>query len=358
MSPIALAKRIHRDAWVLLGYAAFFLVLFSQFSARGKIPGNCDSWLVISLSNAYWVKVKALLAGATATTAMFPATNVHAYGESSPLCATLFVGFRLLGFDDVMAYYFFITVIFFLNAFAIYKLATLYTGNSPSAIFAGFAFTCSNFMFANIDDSVMFLYFFPALAAFHLKRYIADGRLSSLYLAGLLGGAQIYCSVYGFIFQCIILVAIAALNIRRLVGSDSRRRVFLALAIYVGVALPYAVYLAHILRTMDVVNPFNTMAVITDVGPNISLSFSDFFNVLPNNLFYSSSAIDQAGTIFWVTIRRHAFLGGLLLLLAGLGLFRITRAKIELVAVGLVGLVVAMGARIDSQGIDLHPSQG
>ncbi|MBU0985943.1 MAG: hypothetical protein KKH68_01715, partial [Proteobacteria bacterium] len=44
-----------------LFYTLFFLALFSQFPLKKSLPGNCESWLVISLSNTYLEKITAFL---------------------------------------------------------------------------------------------------------------------------------------------------------------------------------------------------------------------------------------------------------------------------------------------------------
>ena len=59
---------IDRDRGWLAGvaaavYAAYFLLLFSQFPRAGRLPGNCDSWYAIAFTNLYLNEAKALLGG-------------------------------------------------------------------------------------------------------------------------------------------------------------------------------------------------------------------------------------------------------------------------------------------------------
>ena len=338
-----------RDVYVLAFYALFFLLLFLQFPLKGAIPGNCDSWLLISLSNSYVAKVGAFFSGSAATGAMFPAINIHAYGESAIGTAGIFIFFKLLGASDITAYYLFISTIFILTAYGIYKLAFVYTKHTPAAVFAGFAFTCSNFIFANIDDSLVFFYFFSALSLYYLKRYLKTARPGHLFAAAAIGGIEMYFSMYVFIFQTIILGIVFLFNAKRLFGKANRPLFFKCAGLYALLPLPYFLFYLHSHLSLDVVNPFNVSGVIL----TCSLIISDLIRVLPDNLIYPTLGDGADFPIYWAFLRKHAFIGISVVILAAVGFIRFSREKAELLTIGLIGFFFAFGPTIHLGGLEI-----
>ena len=132
----------------------FFLLLFIQFPINGNLPGNADTWLVgITIPNALRIKFLSLFTGLKTGTSMFP-ENFLAFGETAPGCSVIFSVFRIITRDDIVAYYFFISVLFSINAFGAAALARAYGAKTGPSVVAGFAFSCSNFIIANIDIDV------------------------------------------------------------------------------------------------------------------------------------------------------------------------------------------------------------
>ena len=341
------------DVWVLAFFAAFHLLLFLQFPLNGNIPGNCDTWLVISLSNAYMHRIAAFFGG-PATTAMFPVENIHAYGESAPGSAMLFILFKLLGFNDIVAYYLYISSIFFLTAYAVYRLTRLYIDHLPVAVFAGFAFTCSNFMFANIDDSVH-LFFFPAVMSFYfLKRHLETAKRRHIILATLIGGSQIYFSMYIFIFQTLILGILILFHVKRLFEAPYRSRIAPFAALYLILPMPLFAFYLHSHFNLDVVNPFdiianNPMAITI----SSSLNLFELGSVLKDNLVYPALFDMKDYLAFWPFIRRHAFIGVMVAIMGLFGLRAFNRGKAELACIGLAGFLISLGPMIQIGGFQI-----
>ncbi|MDH5580750.1 MAG: hypothetical protein OEY33_02510, partial [Bdellovibrionales bacterium] len=178
-------------------FLLFYLILFLQFPLKGDLPGNCDSLLAIALSNNYFNKVFYNLD----LSSLYPATSVHAYGDLAPLLASLFTFFKLISFDDLYAYYFFIVFIFSLNAFAFYKLAFQTTKKNDVAIVIGLMFSLSTPFFAHIDDPNIIFLFFPLMLLYNLFCYKDTGQQKYATYAMICLGLQIYFGFYIFLFS-------------------------------------------------------------------------------------------------------------------------------------------------------------
>ena len=320
-------------------YVALFVGLFAQFPLGGALPGNCDTWLVIALSNSYAAKAQMLLAGDPVTSAMFPVANQHGYGESSPGCAAMFLLFKLFGFSDVVAYYLYICLIFVLTAYGVFRLARYLTGSGLGAFFAGLAFTWSNFAFANIDDSITLFYLLPALAVIGLLRFVDTGARRPLIVAAVLGGLQVYFSAYVFVFQTLFLAFVLAFHAKRIWRLATRAWLALAVLVHLAITVPFFAYYLYSHFQLDVVNPFGGMGVLY----GNSLGIKDLFRTLPGNPIYPELPDRRPFMVFWALIRKHAFLGVVLTVLAAIGLRPLGRNRVMLAVMGFVAFFLSLG---------------
>ena len=318
-------------------YSLFFLGLFSQFPLNESIPGNCDTLFSIAFGNNYLNRLQAALTGEAIGSYLYPSHFVYGYGETSLLGLSVLSFFRFLGFTDVIAYYFFISFIYISSAFAIFLLAGTYTENRFAALFAGFAFTCSNFSFANIDDSVVLLYFIAALSLYLLKKYVASQRLNYLYLSYILAGFQIYVNAYVFLFQFIMMHIVVLCNIRKM--GILNRHFWAAICIHILILLPFISMYLYSHGHFEIINAWQSKMVILDM----SLKPAHLAGVLPNNLIYSADVLDH---FYWKSIRHHAFLGLCFYALVLIGLFKKQNNKKELVLIALAGLILAVGPHL------------
>lgn len=336
---------------VFLFYAVFFLSLFAQFPLNQSIPGNCDSWLVIALSNTYLSKLTAFFSGETIGRAMYPVENVLAYGESAPGSAAVFLFFKLWGLNDHVAYYGYITAIFTLTAFGVYLLCAQFIRATPPAVFAGFAFACSNVVFAHIDDSVVFFYFPAAICLCFLFSYFRHERKTHLYLAAVAGGMTIYFSAYVFAYQSVAVFVVLLFQIsrrRNVRGNTLSGNLLKGAILHVSVALPFVAYYGYVLTAVDFVIPFEPAEVVS----NLSLTLHDFFLILPFNPIYGGVATPEQG-VHWMWIRHYAFTGGLFFSLVLVSLLRFNREKAMLLTIAAAGLLLAFGPAIQFAGLSL-----
>jgi len=335
---------------VLVIYILFYLLLFSQFPLKKSIPGNCDTWLVISLSNTYINKISSFFTEKMTGVSLYPVSDTMSYGEGSPGCAAIFILFRLLGFNNIFSYYFFITLLFALTAFGVYLLSGLYLQTRTAAFFAGFAFTCSNFMFANIDDSIVIFYFLSALSLYFVKRFFSSGIKVYLLYGAIIGGLEIYFSLYVFIYQTVALVIISILNFNNVMKN--KKLFFSGIFIYMFITFPFIFFYVNSLMKINIVNPWSETYTTPGIISKCSLKLKDFFKVLPGNLIYPAK---KTSKFFWPYIRRYAFSGYLIVILALLSLKKHWKGEKELILIALSGFLLSGGQEIRINGLTIHP---
>ncbi len=330
---------MRRTTLIFLSYFVFFALLFLQFPLNHALPGNCDTWLVISLSNQYLLAFQKLF-GLTAGTAMFPVDNVFAYGESSPLCALLFlISKGLMGGSDLWGYYLHLTLVFSLTALAVYRFAELFTGPSWGALFAGFAFTCCNMTFAHIDDPIIYAYFIPLTAARILILAMREHKHGKAVWAFAVGGLEIYYSLYVFIYQTLLFGIILFYHYKKHAEKLTLRKLLENSLLYLAIAAPYLLFYLHSLLFRHVVNPFGLLytARMTSLMP------FDFIAALPENLLYGN-LLDLPQN--WGFVRHRNFIGILLMLMGFYGMFKGNRHRMLFILCGLCGFIFALGPNI------------
>jgi hypothetical protein len=341
-----LAKHPLRQlALVFLAYEAFYLALFFQFPYQDALPGNV--LLAIALPNTYLAKIAAFFGFGSAGTAMFPVSNALAYGEAAPGMSAIYVFFRLLGCNDVFSSYFYNSFVFASTALGTYVFAGLFLRSRAARFFAGFAFTCSNMMFAHIDDSPFIFYLFPLLSLTLLVTYFrgydtTDAKSRWLLLAAVLGGVQAWFSVYIYVFQTILLGIIGLYYLykyRERQGWSSFGLISLAILFYGLAAGPVLLFYDLNQHALNIAKPFHT-----DVLPTLlSWSFHDLFQALPENLLYGRP---QSMNLTW-DLLKHENLIGILVTVAGVfALWRRGEHRLVLGTTALVGFVFALGPMI------------
>lgn len=319
-------------------YVLFFGILFLQFPLKDSIPGNCDSWLVISLSNQYLLFLRSLFDHSVGI-AMFPSPLPFAYGESSPGCAGLFLSFKLFGMNDLWAYYSYTVLIFALTAFSVFNFTRLFSASSLGPLFAGFAFTCSNMMFAHIDDSIIYFWALPLTAAALLFRALNENRARLAVVAFVLGGLQMYFSIYVFIYQSLLLAIIIAYHLRRPECRATLRNTWWAIVLYLALPLPYVAFYLNTLVNLNVIDPFGRhyTAKMTSLMP------FDFVAALPENPIYGN-IINLPQN--WGFVRHRNFIGLLLPALALFGCMRWNSRRALFIAIAVAGIVFAVGPNL------------
>lgn len=328
---------------ILLIYVIFFLTLFLQFPLNNSLPGNTDTLYAIAISNNYLNEITSFFSGTEFGRFLYPQTNIFQFGESSLIGAGIFLFYKIMGLSDLWAYYLFISTVYILTAYAISLLSYLYTRNHYASLFSGFAFCCSTFVLANIDDSVVIGLCLPALSAYWLKRFFSDNRDRYLIYSAILGGIQIYSNLYAFFYQTVMLLVIFCVNINTFVFIRKYRRIILSGIVYLIITLPFLIYHFSLVGSPEFYDFWTTDKFIDQS----TLVPGDLLNTLQNNIIYTLGKpyVDD-GLHFWMNIRKRAFIGALLPLLTIVGCissWKMLRKKTELLVIAFLGIVLSMG---------------
>jgi hypothetical protein len=293
---------------MLFAFLAIFLILFSQFPLAGRLPGNTDSLLAMTLSNLFWEKIVLFLSGDLPYTALYPARDVMAYGENCYGLATLFLVFKLLTQSGIWAYYLFTVTIFSLNAFALTRLANLFVADIRIASLSGIAFSIAGFTLGNIDDPNVVFVFFPVMAIGFFFRWIRENELRFLKMALLFSSIQIWFGLYIFAFQFLTMMLFTLCYLGVIVRLLKWQHLRWFLLYYIAPAMPLLLIYLNNHSFAEIVSPY-------EVLKDCSLSWANFSGHLPGNLLYP----DVSGHLGWVEIRKNCFPGVVLTVLSLLG---------------------------------------
>ncbi|MES2963858.1 MAG: hypothetical protein V4760_08200 [Bdellovibrionota bacterium] len=292
----------------LLLFLFFHLALFLQFPLTGRLPGNTDTLLSISLTNLINERVLLALSGLSGHTIFYPVTEFWAFGENCFALGWMFTFFKLLTRSDHWAYYFFMVSIFTANSYAIHRLAKLFVESAEAALLAGFAFALSNFMLGHIDDANVVFVFFPVMGLVSLESGLRSGERADFRRAALFSSLQIWFGMYVFAFQFIALAIFALIRFKRLRECLALREVAKLGAIYVLPALPIILLYVSNASRPDLTSPYGN-----ELSRRLSsLHWYHFRNVLPGNLLYSSETnvwFPEDDPSPWYNFRKMAFPG-------------------------------------------------
>ena len=337
-----LANRVaaHRPHLLVLGgFFAFFLLLLLPIPLSGSMLGSADSLFIPALSNTYLNQVKAAISGELLGRSMYPA-SIARYGETILGVAGMFMVFRGVGFSNVYAQYLTQVSQLSLMAFAAFLLAKQYSRSWACAAFAGFAFSTSNYLWADIDHLPIHFYWLPLLCIVFLKRAAEGGRSRALLAAGVVGGLQMYFSVQVYVYQTLMVGVIILFNFRELWRGYSLREKGLFAAGYTLLALPLVLFYLNTVLNLGVMDPFPRG---TFEG-FFALQLRDFGSALPGKLIrYWFVRSTEGG---WHRVSHSAFIGFAIPVLAMLGLKPLSKRKLELAAIMAVGLLFALGSSI------------
>jgi hypothetical protein len=293
--------------YAFLIYAFFYLLLFVQFPLNNSIAGSLDTWMAVALSNYIPGFFSSIFTGTHFTTSMFPTDNVLQWGESATGCLMLLNFYKLFGCSDITSWYFYIVTIFALNGSAVFLLSYYYNKNFLAAIIAGFFFTCSNFVFVNIDDAHILFYFLPILSVYFLLNYKDSQKTIFMYFATILISIQIYVALYVFAFGSLICAIILIYSFNNFKNIDRRKILLLVkcFIIYLLIIAPFILFYLHTSMRPDFYNhPWIK-------GSMATLNVAKLFQVMPNNLLYNSSHHEYELMWTYWPVRGAAFIGSL-----------------------------------------------
>lgn len=331
-----------RKFFALLIYILFFALLFLQLPLKKQISGNCDSWLALTYSARTLETVKSFWTGETVGKAMFPAENPLAYGESAPGMQLLIIIFKCCGLSDYWVNYFFITTLLSLTAFGIFIFAGNFTRFFPAQLFAGFCFSCSNMIFAHIDDSVIIFFFIPAVALHLIYVFFETKNKKHLIISSILAGIEIYFSFYVFFYQFLMIFVLSAFLARknRLKTAQSIKLFSIYIPVSLCVAAPNFLYHLYILYNIDFTPVFEAFYT----AKMASFSPADMFLVLPDNLIYPNIGKFLEIPMNWGFVRHYNFIGLLTLALFAYSLRKWNRENRSLfILLAVTGIFFACG---------------
>jgi len=305
-------------SYSLLIFLVLFLLLFIKFPLNNCIGGTCDTQLFIASSNYFSDYIHHIFTGSQLTTSMYPITNLLQWGESAVGLLSLFNLFKLLGFNDVLSWYFFVVTIFALNGVGVFRITYFYTKNFFTSLLGGLLFSFTNFAFVNIDDVHVLFYFFTLLSVFYLLRFKETDNKKFLLLSAVLASIQIYFSFYVFVYGALVYLIffIYTNNCFRKINLKKAFYLSLSLFLYLAIALPFIIYYwktknSNLFYTHENASWNNTISMAY-------LKLSDLFNVMPNNMLYESLYYESDFIFTFFEIRKLAFIGTLFL---SLGIF-------------------------------------
>ena len=319
-------------------YLTFFGALFLQFPLKGCLSGNYDAWVEIVIWKTLLVKTQSLLTGDYLGTYFYPAQNVFFYGETSLITTLFFCLWKVLGLKDLWCHFLMIVFLFAGSAFGVYILAGNYTRDAGSAFFAGFAYACSNYMFAAIDDAPVFFVLFPCLALHFFLKYIREKKAGYLWKMAVIGGLQAYVSLYAFILQSVMMGLYALVYSRQWCSWEQIKKFIPPILWYGIIPLPLFVFYLYARAYANVYFPWPVHLVMDGT----SLRPWSLLGVLPNNLIYPAM---ETSYIFWGHVRIMAFLGLGLWFLALLAITKGKGRKPELILMVLTGMAFSFAVK-------------
>ena len=323
-------------------YFLFFALLFLQLPLRKEISGNCDSWLALTYSAHTLEAIKSFFSGVKIGTVMLPAENPLAYGESAPGMQIIIILLKSLRLTDYWTNFWFITVLLAFTAFGIFVFTGNFTSFFPAKLFSGFCFTCSNMVFAHIDDSVIIFFFIPAIALHLIWRYFDLSKLKYLIISSVLAGIEIYFSFYVFFYQFLMISVLFAFLARKNGLEISKSVQFFSFYILISftIAAPNFFYYIHTLYKLDFVPVFEAFYT----AKMASFNLVDMLLVLPDNLVYPNIGKFFGIPMNWGFVRHYNFIGLLPLVLFTYSMLKWNRKNRILFAIfAVIGIFFACG---------------
>jgi len=331
-----------REGLLGAAFLAFFLLVLLPIPLSGSLLGPVDTLFTPAMGNTYINRLQAAISGGFVGGAMYPA-DVTSYGETSTGLAGVYMLFKGLGAGDMYALYFTQAIMFALTAFAALLFARHYTQRLAPA--AALLFSTSNFLWANVDDLYAHFYFLPLLSAHCLKTAIQRRSARWLAAAGILGGLQVYSSGQTYIYQTMLLGVILLVNLREAWRALSWAGGALFAAGYLLIPLPRVLFYLHTINTLGAVDVWPVSAQ----ARCFSLQLSGLISSLPGK-WITYSFVHKYEAIWpwstWCETRQLAFLGLGIPLLALLGLRRFGQHAGELLLIGGLGLLFALGPAV------------
>jgi hypothetical protein len=274
-----IGEKISPFVWILL----FFLLLFIQFPLNDSFPGNTDTYAAISFSNQYILKLKSFFSGADYGQSLYPFKNIFSSGETAIGTSLFFIMFKCLGLNDLMSYYFFISLLFSLSAYSASSFFSNFFVSKRIHFLLGLSFCTTNFIFGNIDSPHTIFFFFFFLSIHHCYGYINEKKKKRLFFSTVFCSLQAYFSIYVFLMTATTLFIILVSHLKDFSPLFKKERKFLVGNMALLAFLLFPFFNQYILKGLkqDVTNPWN----YKPISELHSFNPEDLLRKLPGNLY-------------------------------------------------------------------------
>lgn len=319
-------------------YALFFFSLFIQYPLSDSLPGHSDTILNLSIFNDSFNRIIAFFQNENIGRAYYPEVFYEAFTELYWGHVLIFLPFKIMGLDDIWAYYIFISIIYTLNGLSVFYFFKYFKFSDYTSLLGGFLFSASAFAISQIEflNGIPYFLFFLSLMIFF--KYLDHKKLKYLYLSSILIGIQFYFSIYITIYFVAICASIFIYHyLKNKATLIPFKLLFLSVIIGLFIIAPYI----YIMIKYGFVNKGYSVIDFSNVN-QFSLHWTDLIRPLSSHTFYRDVFPDILNNSFRIV--SHGFLGFAFILLTILGIKDISKENKPLFFILLIiGIVFSAG---------------
>lgn len=302
-----------------LVYTLLFLGIFIQYPLSGSLPGHSDTLLNLSIFNDTLNRISAFIHHEAIGRAYYPELYYEAFTELYWGHILIFIPFKLIHLSDIWAYYFFISIIYILNAYAAFYFFKYFNFSKESSLLGGLLFSANAFAFSQIEflNGIPYFFFFSALIMYF--KYIQSKLFKYLAFSSILIAVEFYFSIYITIYFVVICSSIFIVHFFQKKGilisiQDLIKAIIIGLILispYIYIMIKYG-FLTGGYSIIDVNNI-----------EKFSLHLTDLIRPLPNHQFYKDWFPQNDNDSFRMV--NYGFLGISFILFSILGLKKINK---------------------------------
>jgi len=327
----------------------FFIIInavFIQMPLSGSLTGNNDTWANLSMFKDMGNHIANIFQHNQLASSNYPCNNIWPLYGLDFFSGIIFLFFKLFHLSDLWAYHLYISTIYALNSFAIYKLCRLYSASKFGCFLAGFFFSISNFVLANIDNPNIVLSFPGFLALYYLIGSLRNNSIGKFSAFILLSNLQFLMAPITAVMFFFIMAPYILFHCRKLFFLFRGNWIqVIPIALFLCSLIPYIYY--YIILKIPT-SEFNATRGVS-VATNISMSLDDFCRTLPGNIFFQTEN-DQ-----WISMIKSGYTGIALVSVAAIGAWPFRRTRYPLF-IFLAGFFLSMGPYISIYSHPLFPS--
>lgn len=322
----------------LLFYSVYFLLVFVQYPINNSLPGHSDTMYNLAVFNDYINRLSSLFISENIGRSYYPELFFQSFSELYIGQALIYIPFKILGLNDIWSYYYFISLIYALNAWAAYDFFQFIKFEKITSLLGGFLFSTNAFFLGQIEflNGITYFFFFWALKNFikyiHNKQYIYIIKASTLI------AIQFYYSTYITLYFIIICIGIFLAKIIKDRKYTLNFKLYLA-CILLGILIISPILI--ITYTYGFINKGYSIIQTEDVY-YFSLKFRDLITPLPDHNFYKYIRVNHTHDSFRIV--NNGFLGFAFWILFVIGIFKSKKQQRFLFIVFTsIGLTLCIG---------------